>query len=720
MARLARTGELAAVALLSLLVVVAASGWLYLIEPQTRGWGGPLVDALPLDELAHHSSLPALVFVATWTVAGALLGLLARAARIERLTAGLVFALLTGTWLFASTGISILIVRQVPTGEAFRAPAHVSAVYLAAGLAGLSCAALARQATVTVRRRSPAILAFFVAASGVLDVASALTPEIGRRLQWVEDVTPNVVPRLADALVVPVGLALVALARGLYRRRRRAWQLTLVLVVVAAALHILKGLDYEEASANLLLAIMLVARRHDFAGRGDPRVRVHVLVRAAIFFGGIYAYAALALWINRIAIDRPYSLGFAITQTSRFLLGIDRGTAEHVSGQFGDWFPTSVFILGLAALFSLLWSWLAPWRHRLGQHAHQHQQAVELVARFGVDTLAPFSLRADKSYFFSQDERAFLAYRVHASIALISGDPVGPDDALEPLLNRFIGFAHDRGWRIAMLGASERHLPVYRRLGLHALYHGDEAVVDTTAFSLEGRSIRKVRQSVSRLEREGYHIRVLYPDEIDEELRAELEEIAVLWRGDAPERGFTMELDELFRLEGQDAVFVIGYAPGNEPRGFLHFAISHPSHTLSLSSMPRLRATPNGFNEWLVAETLNWARDHDYPHVSLNFAPFAALFGLDETQLTRTQRLQRRALDQLKGHFQLDNLLNFNRKFFPRWEKRFIIYERSTDLPRVGLAGLAAEGYLPFAPSRRPPHPAAHTLLPPPTGNPDN
>jgi lysyl-tRNA synthetase, class II len=34
---------------------------------------------------------------------------------------------------------------------------------------------------------------------------------------------------------------------------------------------------------------------------------------------------------------------------------------------------------------------------------------------------------------------------------------------------------------------------------LRARYIGDEAIVDTSSFSLEGRAIQKVRQSVSRL-----------------------------------------------------------------------------------------------------------------------------------------------------------------------------------------------------------------------------
>jgi lysyl-tRNA synthetase class 2 len=188
---------------------------------------------------------------------------------------------------------------------------------------------------------------------------------------------------------------------------------------------------------------------------------------------------------------------------------------------------------------------------------------------------------------------------------------------------------------------------------------------------------------------------VLRPGEIDAALRWELETIARSWRGTEPERGFVMVLDALFRLGDEDALFIVGRDGDGGPAGFLHFAVCRAGGALSLSSMPRLRTTPNGFNEWLICETVEWARGHGFERISLNFAPFAALLA-PEAELSRLQRLERRALLSVKGHFQLDNLLLFNRKFFPRWQRRFVVYERRLDLPRVGIVALAAEAYLPF------------------------
>jgi lysyl-tRNA synthetase class 2 len=634
--------------------------------------------------------MPLLVFVAVWGTAAALLGILARLARAERLTAALALTLGVGLFQYVETGASLTVVRQIPGDVAFRTAGELHAVYLPAALAGLAGAILGRRERGR-RARGPMMFAWLVAAGGLLGALDAVLPGQGATL--AEKVSPEA-KQLAVALALPVGLALVFVAPGLARGRHRAWQVAIVLLGLSATLHLLHA-DYGAAPVGLL-ALALVARRNDFQGPGDPAAQPQVLSRGLLYAAVIAIYGVTAIWINRAAADKPFSIGFALRETGSALVGLELRGSQHLTGEFEHWFGLSVPALGILAAASLLQAWLAPWRYRLRQQARERELTRALVAAWGADTLAPFVLRADKSYFFSEDQRAFLAYRVVGGVAIVSGDPVGPPVEFDPLMRRFIEFARARDWRIAILGASERWLELYRSHGLHALYHGDEAVIDTAAFSLEGRPIRKVRQSVHRLQGASYRVEVRFPHEIDARLRAQLETVASAWRGREPNRGFVMALDALFRLEGEDAVFVIGFAPDGSAAGFLHFAVSRAGSALSLSSMPRLRSTPNGFIEWLVCEAVDWAREHGFERVSLNFAPFAALLA-PEVELSALQQVERRALLALKGRFQLDNLLLFNRKFFPRFERRFVVYQRRRDLPRVGIAALAAEAYLPFS-----------------------
>jgi lysyl-tRNA synthetase class 2 len=673
--------------------IFAATGWLYLVRPPVPGLR--LGEALPLDELARHSSVPLLWFAGVWLLAAIALGLYARGARLERLTSAVALGVGTGLLGYLQTGISIAVVRQIPLRDALDAASRLQAVYLPAALVALAVAALApahRRG-----RRAPLLVASVVAAGASLNLLHTILP--GDDAGLLHSLTPDAVGPLARAAGALAGVALLVAARGLARRRQRAWQVAMVVAGASAALHVLNGLNHGTLASAVVL-VLLVARRHDFDRPGDTSTRHLIAVRTGVAAAAIALYATAALWVNQMAADQPLTVRFALREILRGLLGLNVGGSAHLAGSFGDWFPLSLLLLGIAATVWVVAGWLAPWRYRTIQLDHERTIARALVHAWGVDTLAPFVLRADKSYFFNADETAFLAYRVVGGVAIVSGDPIGPRNRLDELISRFVEHAHARDWRVAILGASEGFLPLYTAQGLHALYHGDEAVVESASFALEGRAIRKVRQSAHRLELAGYRARVLRPSELDQRARAELEDVARAWRGDAPERGFVMALDALFSLGDEDAVFVVGFAPGGEAAGFLHFALSPASDALSLSSMPRLRTTPNGFNEWLVCETIGWAREHGYERVSLNFAPFAALLA-PEAVLTGLQELQRRALMTLKGHFQLDNLLAFNRKFFPEWERRFVVYESRRDLPRVGIAALAAEAYLPFQGERR-------------------
>src|SRR5919204_5510179 len=531
----------------ALAVLVAAVGWLYLLRAHLGSGAAPVPDALPLYELSQRASVPLGVFLGVWGGAALLLGLLGRAARIERLTAALVLALGVGVWEYLSTGVSLAVIRQVPVHDALHSAGGLRAVYAPALLAGLAGALCGRAGT-SARPRAPLLLAWGIAAAGAIGVVDAVVPSRGHG--FLASLAPDAVRPVTSALAGPLALALLVAAPAVARRKRRAWQVSLALLGGSAALHLLHGFGVG-AAATALLALGLVARRHDFGAPGDPTSRPRLALRALMLATGILVYSGAALSLNQVMVDQPVSARVVLRETGAALLGLRLHGSTHLSGDFAGWFPRSVSVAGLAAGGWLLLGWIAPWRYRLRQEAGERRVARDLVAAWGADTLAPFVLRADKSYFFSEDERAFVAYRV-----------------------------------------------------------------------------------VGR-------------------------------RGDGV------------------------------PAGFLHFAVCPAGSALSLSSMPRLRSTPNGFNEWLVCETVAWAREKGFARISLNFAPFAALLA-PEAELSRLQRLERRALLRLKGRFQLDNLLLFNRKFFPSWQRRFVVYERRRDLPRIGIAALAAEAYLPF------------------------
>ena len=114
---------------------------------------------------------------------------------------------------------------------------------------------------------------------------------------------------------------------------------------------------------------------------------------------------------------------------------------------------------------------------------------------------------------------------------------------------------------------------------------------------------------------------------------------------------------------------------------------------VSLSFMRRDRDTPNGLTEFLIVEAIERLRARGVAEVSLNFAAFARL--LREPQRPRSSGRSAACSPLGDTWFQIERLYRFNAKFFPRWEPRYLLYERRLGLPRAGIAALWLEGQLP-------------------------
>jgi len=330
--------------------------------------------------------------------------------------------------------------------------------------------------------------------------------------------------------------------------------------------------------------------------------------------------------------------------------------------------------------------------------AEVRRAAAALVRAHGSDTLAFFKLRRDKQYLFNPAHTAFVGYRVEGGVLVVSGDPVGSPEAVREVIPEVTAFAETHGLRFAAVAVSDEGRALFEQAGLRALYVGDEAIVDTGTFSLEGRAIRKVRQSVSRLEAAGYHAHVAELNEIPAAVLSELEQIASDWRQGAKERGFSMAMDSLDNPDGGETVVLYATDETGAVRGFLQFVPVFGRSAVSLSFMRRERDTPNGLTEFMIVSAIEELRARGIAEVSLNFALFARLLREPRGVL---ERLAGRGLALGDTWFQIERLYRFNAKFFPRWQPRYLMYERRFGLPRAGVAALWIEGQLPYPGRRR-------------------
>jgi lysyl-tRNA synthetase class 2 len=319
----------------------------------------------------------------------------------------------------------------------------------------------------------------------------------------------------------------------------------------------------------------------------------------------------------------------------------------------------------------------------------------DLLERWGqVDSLSYFATRGDRSVIFSRSGKAAVTYRVVGTVSLAAGDPLGDPEAWTGAIGAWLDEARSFGWVPAALGVSEAGALAYHRAGLDALELGDEAIVRVDEFGLDGRSMRVVRQAVSRCCRAGLVVECKRVRDLDDEERALVRHKADEWRDGAVERGFSMALGRFVEPVDGDSVVVLCRDGDGQLRGLLNL-VPWGSDGLSLDLMRRDSDTENGIVEHMVAALWQACPALGVRRFSLNFAVFRSVFARGERLgAGPVLRLWRSVLLGLSRFWQIESLYRANAKYQPEWAPRFLVFRSPGDLPRVGTAALRAEAFL--------------------------
>jgi lysyl-tRNA synthetase, class II len=548
--------------------------------------------------------------------------------------------------------------------------------------------------TLTDRLRTPSWVARLVFLVGAVTALSAVSPAIRGRTAIVNGLVPDVFPAAAATGAAAVGVILVTLSRGLRRGKQRAWVLATVLTALTVVLHLIKGLDVEEATLSTAMLVLLLVSRSRFTARPDPRSLTRLAV--VLVAGPLIATVLGWLWL---AAD-PDGQAPATTSTGRLaqalrgLVGLP-GPVTFVDPADGAHAAIALVVLGAVVLLLSVLTALQP---ADGPHPLTHLEDVQvrtLLARWGWnDSLSYFSLRDDRSVLFSSSGKSAVTYRVVGSVSLAAGDPLGDPEAWPGAIDAWLCEARSFGWVPAVLAASERGAEAYHRAGFDALELGDEAILEVGRFSLAGRSMRGVRQAVSRCTRAGLTVTCHRVGSLTEEMRADILAKAVGWRDGVVERGFSMALGRLGSRRDDGAVVVLATDADGELRGLLHF-VPWGSDGLSLDLMRRERGTENGIVEHMVAGLLAASPALGVTRLSLNFAVFRSVFARGERLgAGPVLRIWRSILLGLSRFWQIESLYRANAKYQPQWVPRFVCFRTAADLPRVSVAALRAEAFL--------------------------
>ncbi|MEU5309649.1 phosphatidylglycerol lysyltransferase domain-containing protein [Streptomyces sp. NPDC021562] len=506
------------------------------------------------------------------------------------------------------------------------------------------------------------------------------------------------------------GVFTAFLAITMRRRKRAAWILNLVLsglflalLAFAMAFPEIRGYAQNWISLALTAAFVgaLLAGRREFYAKGD---RANPRLAATVAVGGGVVASLLAALLVTVTDQAPHASRSTFAERWHYgtlrLVSVAADPSRFPYIAPPNWVNVVINVLSTLLVLAVFY---AAFRSRRAVDPitdDDEKQLRVLLERHGErDSLGYFALRREKSVVWSPTRKAAVAYRVVGGVSLASGDPIGDPEAWPGAIAPWLAQARAHGWIPAVMGASEEAGTVYARHGLDALELGDEAIVEVAEFTLEGRAMRTVRQAHNRVGRAGYSVRIRRHEDIPADEMSYLVRRADDWRDGATERGFSMALGRLgdsrdgqcVMLECRDG----GAGDGTgELRALLSFVPWGPTG-LSLDLMRRDRDSDNGLVEFMVIELLRRAGEIGITQVSLNFAMFRSVFERGaRLGAGPVLRLWRSLLSFFSRWWQIESLYRANAKYRPIWEPRFLLFEKSADLPRIGLASARAEGFL--------------------------
>ncbi|MEO6472475.1 MAG: phosphatidylglycerol lysyltransferase domain-containing protein, partial [Aeromicrobium sp.] len=521
-----------------------------------------------------------------------------------------------------------------------------------------------------VPRAAGLFLGTWAIACAVLAVVVPLRHISEDLIDWVDNYILLFSPNLAYASFL--GL----LAAAVTTRKRAGWWALVVFLTLnlVATEGLIRTFGFKGVYATVIAGsgLLLVVLAH---GHFTTQVRRTSFLKAIVVLAIGLATSVVGGMVLIEAFHGSLPSGQRFGWTVNKVFG---GLIENSSfdGKSPDWVSDVLGFLGAASLLTAVAVVFQSQRMRAELRPAEEEAVRALLATHGSnDSLGYFATRRDKAVVFAKSGKAAVMYRVEIGVCLASGDPIGDPEAWPHAITAWRALAEQYGWSQAVMGASEAGAHAYEAAGLSAIQLGDEAIINTGAFSIEGRNMHVVRQAARRVERSGVTVRIRRHRKVSPEEMHEVVLGAERWRGDEAERGFSMALGRLGDPEDGNCLLVEALDAHGRLIALLSL-VPWGAGGVSLDLMRRDPQAPNGVIEFMVTELARRGVALSIARISLNFAVFRAAFEEgNRIGAGPVLRAWRRSLILLSRWWQLEALYRSNVKFRPFWNPRFLCYD---------------------------------------------
>jgi phosphatidylglycerol lysyltransferase len=521
--------------------------------------------------------------------------------------------------------------------------------------------------------------AIFLFGLGILNIVSVLTPAISERLIRLSGFLPMQVIHASNYLVVVAGLFLLVTAAFMLKGLRTAWWFAVVLSILSFIGHITKAIDYEEAAVALIVLAVLIATRKEYYIKSNPKLRNLGLQSSLLFTAAVMTYGILGFYF----LDKKhFNINFDIFKSIRFTLQnyILIGSEELLPADpFAKHFLLSINISGFLSISFLIYTLVRSYTAQKNVSEEELVLANDLLKSYGNSSLDYFKKYNDKLIFFSENRKAFLAYRISGNFAVALENPVAENiEEMQKCICEFDKYCYENGIKSIYYRVPEESLEVYHKLRKKDLFLGQEAIVDLALFNLSGGNKKSLRNAINKVKEQGYKCTIYSPPVKDGVLQ-KIKSVSDEWLSDTGRKEIIFS-QGMFAWEELKQQIIITVENAEEKIiAFLNIVPDYAKGEATYDLMRKTKDAPNGVMDFIMIELFNYLKSQNFSYVNLGFAPIS---GLDDPH-TFPERSMKFAYEKIKSFSHYKGMREYKEKFEPVWYNKYLIFQDDYDLLQV-------------------------------------
>ena len=499
-------------------------------------------------------------------------------------------------------------------------------------------------------------LVYLLRFSGIFLILSALIPERLANVYFISSFDPIQEQLIWQFPSILFGTLFIFMARLIRRRVKGAFITSLITFVLTLIYVNLNGISWAMSFLIVLsLVLMLIIRKRlyhrYFVYSWEDKTKDFLFLAFTILV--LLVLGGSGFWSHLLPPKNRDVLGHFV----------------HI------WFD---ILLASVIIATIVWGVLrilAP-RRTFGQ-SMDDERFTALLEKYGGASESALAYLHDKRLFWyrvDEQDQVVFQFAQTSNNCVVMGNPIGNENYYRPAWESFLKTLSDWNLQALFYEADESITLMLHDYGFDFMKFGENAMVDLTTFSVDGKHGKKFRKPTNRVEKAGFQFKLLDPPFSETQMQ-EMKAVSDIWLNGRKEKGFSLGFfDEAYLQQAPIAIVE------SEDGEIVAFANIMPTKNKRVATIDLMRydfeKAPEGIMDYLFVKLFQYFQAEGKQYFDMGMAPLANV-GTEEDSFLE-EKVANLVYVFAQRFYSFSGLQRYKEKFSPIWSPKYIVYPKRT------------------------------------------